>query len=225
MLKKWKQLNLQKFFYISGKWNFLTTSLKVLCIFQKKLAWSKNQKVFVSVFKHKRKRKKFLIISLIKKQNFLNWNTFLWLYKVFFSFYYIFFYTQPVFFSERTFFSKFTIKLLLVFFFFFKVLISFTRFLLQYFFIFTVRVLDIFVYMKKFIWKIYGFIQRFKNVFFSIVKIWIVNKILAWLKNCLNILKVIFSNAFLRSITLLFFLTKNNFFITYNSYNNSKFKY
>ena len=63
--------------YISGKWNFLTTSLKNFLYFRKELARPENQKKSILVFKHKRKRKRFLILFLIKKQNFLNLNTLL----------------------------------------------------------------------------------------------------------------------------------------------------
>ena len=41
-------------------------------IYQKELAWAEHQKFLILLFKHKRKRKKFLILFLIKKQNFLN---------------------------------------------------------------------------------------------------------------------------------------------------------
>ena len=72
-----------------GKWNFLATSLKDLQTLQ-------NENVtFSQLFKHKRKIKKFLIVSLIKKQRIFKLKTFL---KHFFSFYNISFFTQPVYF-------------------------------------------------------------------------------------------------------------------------------
>ena len=74
--------NLRKDPYISGNGNPKKATLKKsLLIFQenelsnlklKKLPWPENQTFLILVFKHKRKRKKFLILFLIKKQNFLN---------------------------------------------------------------------------------------------------------------------------------------------------------
>ena len=55
-----------------GKWNFLTPSLKNFLYFRRENARPENQKFLIFLFKHKWKRKKFLILFLIKKQNFLN---------------------------------------------------------------------------------------------------------------------------------------------------------
>ena len=46
--------------------------LKKLLIFQKELARPKKQKWLILVFKQKNKTKKFLVVFLVKKQNFLN---------------------------------------------------------------------------------------------------------------------------------------------------------
>ena len=54
------------------KWNFLAPSLKNFLYFRRELAISKNQKFILFLFKYKRKRKTFLILFLIKKQNFLS---------------------------------------------------------------------------------------------------------------------------------------------------------
>ena len=51
---------------------------------------------------------------------------------------------------------------------------------------------------------------------FYFVMIYIIHKMLVLLKNDLNILKIIFSNAFLRSTIGFYYFFKNNFFITYN---------
>ena len=58
---------------------------------------------------------------------------------------------------------------------------------------------------------------------FSFVKIYIIHRMLVLLKNHLNFLRVVFSNAFLRSIIDFFFKKKIIFFFI--PYNNGKSKY
>ena len=68
---------LQKNFLYFGKWNFIALRLKNFYISGGNL---QSLKIKIShilfleteLFKHKCKRKKFLVLSLIKKQNFLN---------------------------------------------------------------------------------------------------------------------------------------------------------
>ena len=67
-----------KGFLYFGKWNFLAPSLKSFLYFRGELAkaWKSKISHYLlverEILKHKRKRKKFLVRSLIKKQNFLN---------------------------------------------------------------------------------------------------------------------------------------------------------
>ena len=56
---------------ISGEWNFLALSLKNLLYFRRSIQIQKI-KFVREFFKQNRKRKKFFIFSLTKKQNFLN---------------------------------------------------------------------------------------------------------------------------------------------------------
>ena len=74
---KSKKNPLLKNFLYSRKSNFLTPGLKNFLYSRRRLSMPKNQKFLIFLFKHKRKRKKFLTLFLIKKQNFLNQNTFL----------------------------------------------------------------------------------------------------------------------------------------------------
>ena len=67
-----KQNALLKNFFYFRKWNFLTPGLKNFSYFRREFAMPENQNILTVLFKHKRKRKKFLILLLIKKQNFLN---------------------------------------------------------------------------------------------------------------------------------------------------------
>ena len=87
--------------------DFSCSMLVKLLIFQEGTSMACNQKIFILLFKHKSKRKKFLILSRYKEAKFSKLKYFLIIIaKCFFSFYNNFSYTQPVYFllsSERIF--------------------------------------------------------------------------------------------------------------------------
>ena len=53
------------------KWKFLASRLEIFLNFIRGFAKPEKWKIVISLFKHKHKRKKFLILFHIKKQNFL----------------------------------------------------------------------------------------------------------------------------------------------------------
>ena len=72
VLEKWKETTLKKFPIFQEMELSNLKLLKTSYILETNLQGRK-----IKLFKHKYKRKKFLILLLIKKQNFLNWNNFL----------------------------------------------------------------------------------------------------------------------------------------------------
>ena len=62
-----------------GKWNFLAPNLKEKLYISEETCKACKSKKIILVFKHKRKRKKFLMLFLTNKQNFLNYNKVLFL--------------------------------------------------------------------------------------------------------------------------------------------------
>ena len=79
--------------------DFSCSMLVKLLIFQEGTSMACNQKFFILLFKHKSKRKKFLILSRYKEAKFSKLKYFLIIIaKCFFSFYNNFSYTQPVYF-------------------------------------------------------------------------------------------------------------------------------
>ena len=166
-ISKNKKNPLLKNFLYFRKWNFLGFTLRNFLIFQEvnlQGLKTRNFTFFVAVrdvFKYKGKREKFLILSLIEKQNFLNYN------KAFFLILqYFFLYSTSLCFHLLRDFCNVTIKLSIFSFFFFrKILISFTKcfwilslfcLLFYYFVILSLlsykhvfQVLHSFIYMKK----------------------------------------------------------------------------
>ena len=67
--RKMKKIPLLKCFLYFGKCSFLTSSLKNFLYFRKEFARLENQKFLILIFKHQRKRKKFLILFLKRKHN------------------------------------------------------------------------------------------------------------------------------------------------------------